>query len=101
MTEPTAKPRHREWAALAREKTLNLKNAARSASVTTAGAGKNQRPRPCGLHRFKPQIAAPALAAREHHGKQVWLGGYPAPFRRLLGIRVDEFGPLAHGQESR
>jgi beta-galactosidase len=32
---------------------------------------------------------------REH----VRLGGYPAPFRRLLGIRIDEFGALADGQE--
>jgi beta-galactosidase len=31
--------------------------------------------------------------------EQVWPGGYPAPFRRLLGIRIDEFGPLADGQE--
>jgi beta-galactosidase len=32
---------------------------------------------------------------REH----VRPGGYPAPFRRLLGIRIDEFGALADGQE--
>jgi beta-galactosidase len=29
----------------------------------------------------------------------VRLGGYPAPFRRLLGIRIDEFGALADRQE--
>ena len=29
----------------------------------------------------------------------VWPGGYPAPFRRLLGIRIDEFEALARGQE--
>lgn len=30
---------------------------------------------------------------------RVRLGGYPAPFRDLLGLRVDEFWPLAEGQE--
>jgi beta-galactosidase len=29
----------------------------------------------------------------------VWLGGYPAPFRRLLGVRIGEFGALADRQE--
>jgi beta-galactosidase len=29
---------------------------------------------------------------------RVYLGGYPAPFRRLLGIRIDEFWPLAPGE---
>ncbi len=29
----------------------------------------------------------------------IWPGGYPAPFRRLLGIRIDEFGALAGRQE--
>lgn len=29
---------------------------------------------------------------------QIWLGGYPGPFRRLLGLRVEEFAPLAPGQ---
>ncbi|SDK60877.1 beta-galactosidase [Streptomyces indicus] len=28
---------------------------------------------------------------------RVHLGGYPAPFRELLGLRVDEFDPLPHG----
>ena len=28
----------------------------------------------------------------------ILLGGYPAPFRRLLGIRVEEFDPYAPGQ---
>lgn len=27
----------------------------------------------------------------------VWLGGYPGAFSELLGIRVEEFGPLADG----
>ncbi|MET4061768.1 beta-galactosidase [Arthrobacter sp. UYP6] len=26
-----------------------------------------------------------------------WLGGYPGPLRELLGIRIQEFGPLADG----
>ena len=26
-----------------------------------------------------------------------WLGGYPGPLRALLGIRIQEFGPLADG----
>ena len=26
-----------------------------------------------------------------------WLGGYPGPLRTLLGIRIQEFGPLADG----
>lgn len=30
--------------------------------------------------------------------EQVRLGGYPAPFRRLLGITIEEFGALARGQ---
>lgn len=25
----------------------------------------------------------------------IWLGGYPAPFRKLLGLRVEEFSPMA------
>lgn len=29
---------------------------------------------------------------------RVHLGGYPAPFRELLGLRVDEFWPLADGE---
>ncbi|MET9343372.1 beta-galactosidase [Nonomuraea sp. NPDC003804] len=27
----------------------------------------------------------------------VWLGGYPGPLRNLLGIRIEEFGPLLEG----
>lgn len=27
----------------------------------------------------------------------IWLGGYPGALRALLGIRVEEFGPLADG----
>ncbi|MGW4473366.1 beta-galactosidase [Nonomuraea sp. NPDC004354] len=27
----------------------------------------------------------------------VWLGGYPGPLRDLLGIRIEEFGPLLEG----
>lgn len=27
----------------------------------------------------------------------VWLGGYPGPLRELLGIRIEEFGPLLDG----
>ncbi|MBC9716179.1 beta-galactosidase [Streptomyces sp. TRM66268-LWL] len=29
---------------------------------------------------------------------RVWLGGYPAPLRDLLGLRVDEFDPLREGE---
>ncbi len=29
---------------------------------------------------------------------RVWPGGYPAPFRELLGLRVDEFDPLPSGE---
>jgi beta-galactosidase len=28
---------------------------------------------------------------------RIHLGGYPAPFRELLGVHVEEFWPLAHG----
>lgn len=28
----------------------------------------------------------------------IYLGGYPAPFRKLLGLRVEEFAPYAEGQ---
>jgi beta-galactosidase len=28
----------------------------------------------------------------------VYLGGYPAPFRKILGLRVEEFAPYAQGQ---
>ena len=31
----------------------------------------------------------------------ILLGGYPAPFRRLLGIRVEEFDPYSPGQTNR
>jgi beta-galactosidase len=34
--------------------------------------------------------------ANEH----IRLGGYPAPFRRLLGIRVEEFAPMAEGESN-
>lgn len=27
----------------------------------------------------------------------IWMGGYPAPFRALLGLRVEEFAPIASG----
>jgi beta-galactosidase len=27
----------------------------------------------------------------------VWLGGYPGPLRELLGVRIEEFGPLLDG----
>lgn len=30
---------------------------------------------------------------------RVWLGGYPGALRNLLGVRVEEFGPLADGAE--
>ncbi|MBT2547865.1 beta-galactosidase [Arthrobacter sp. ISL-65] len=30
----------------------------------------------------------------------VWLGGYPGALSELLGIRVEEFGPLAPGEEA-
>ena len=30
----------------------------------------------------------------------VWLGGYPGALRDLLGIRIEEFGPLAPGEEA-
>jgi beta-galactosidase len=28
----------------------------------------------------------------------VWLGGYPGPLRDLLGVRIEEFGPLLDGE---
>ena len=31
----------------------------------------------------------------------VRLGGYPAPFRELLGLRVEDFVPMAEGEENR
>jgi beta-galactosidase len=30
----------------------------------------------------------------------VWLGGYPGAFRNLLGIRIEEFGPLLDGESA-
>jgi beta-galactosidase len=30
--------------------------------------------------------------------EHIYLGGYPAPFRKLLGLRVEEFDPYAVGQ---
>jgi beta-galactosidase len=30
--------------------------------------------------------------------EHIRLGGYPAPFRKFLGLRVEEFAPMAHGQ---
>lgn len=30
--------------------------------------------------------------------EHIRLGGYPAPFRRMLGIRVEEFAPMAEGE---
>jgi beta-galactosidase len=35
--------------------------------------------------------------ARDH----IRLGGYPAPFRELLGLRVEDFVPMAAGEENR
>ena len=32
---------------------------------------------------------------------QVRLGGYPAPFRELLGLRIEDFVPLAAGEQNR
>lgn len=32
--------------------------------------------------------------------EHIRLGGYPAPFRRLLGIRVEEFAPMAEGEHN-
>ncbi len=32
--------------------------------------------------------------------EHIRLGGYPAPFRKLLGIRVEEFAPMAEGQQN-
>jgi beta-galactosidase len=31
---------------------------------------------------------------------QVHLGGYPAPFRSMLGLRIEEFVPLMEGQQN-
>lgn len=31
--------------------------------------------------------------------EHIWLGGYPAPFRKMLGLVVEEFIPLMPGQE--
>jgi beta-galactosidase len=30
----------------------------------------------------------------------IWLGGYPAPFRKLLGIRIEEYEALGAGQQN-
>jgi len=30
--------------------------------------------------------------------EHVWLGGYPAPFRRMLGLWIEEFAPYAQAQ---
>ncbi|MCB0041953.1 MAG: beta-galactosidase trimerization domain-containing protein, partial [Caldilinea sp.] len=32
--------------------------------------------------------------------EHIRLGGYPAPFRKLLGIRVEEFAPMADGEQN-
>ena len=32
--------------------------------------------------------------------EQIRLGGYPAPFRRMLGIRIEEFAPMAEGEHN-
>ncbi|HHY54743.1 MAG TPA: beta-galactosidase [Chloroflexi bacterium] len=32
--------------------------------------------------------------------EHIRLGGYPAPFRKLLGIRVEEFAPMAEGEQN-
>lgn len=29
------------------------------------------------------------------------LGGYPAPFREMLGLRVEDFAPMAEGETNR
>jgi beta-galactosidase len=31
--------------------------------------------------------------------EHIWLGGYPAPFRKMLGLMVEEFVPLMPGRE--
>jgi beta-galactosidase len=30
----------------------------------------------------------------------IWLGGYPAPFRKLLGIRIEEYEAYGHDQHN-
>jgi beta-galactosidase len=30
--------------------------------------------------------------------EHIWLGGYPAPFRKMLGLVVEEFAPTVNGQ---
>lgn len=32
--------------------------------------------------------------------EHIHLGGYPAPFRKMLGIRVEEFAPMAEGEHN-
>ncbi len=32
--------------------------------------------------------------------EHIRLGGYPAPFRKMLGIRVEEFAPMAEGEQN-
>jgi beta-galactosidase len=32
--------------------------------------------------------------------EHIRLGGYPAPFRKLLGLRVEEFAPMAEGESN-
>lgn len=33
--------------------------------------------------------------------EQVWLGGYPAPFRKVLGVWVEEYAPLGEAESNR
>jgi beta-galactosidase len=33
-----------------------------------------------------------------NENEHIWLGGYPAPFRRMLGLCVEEFAPVVNGQ---
>ena len=33
-----------------------------------------------------------------NENEHIWLGGYPAPFRRMLGLWVEEFVPAANGE---
>ena len=33
-----------------------------------------------------------------NENEHIWLGGYPAPFRRLLGLWVEEFSPTVNGE---
>lgn len=61
--------------------------------LTEAGAGKLKDYVAGGGH-----LATTYFSAIVNEHDHAWLGGYPAPLRELLGIRIEEFGPLLDGE---